>query len=88
VGELNDASVHLCDTLDFDNRGPYFCLSHVWGDSTRLAIQRKADRLLLNKETLSILRSGLALSVLPQTFQDAVSVTRQLGVRFLWIDSL
>jgi uncharacterized Fe-S radical SAM superfamily protein PflX len=25
---------------------------------------------------------------LPRTFQDAVTVTRELGVRFLWIDSI
>ncbi|KAI1856994.1 uncharacterized protein JN550_013487 [Neoarthrinium moseri] len=31
---------------------------------------------------------GIAFSVLPKTFQDAVLITKQLGVRYLWIDSL
>lgn len=29
-----------------------------------------------------------SLSELPKTFQDAVKVTRELGVLYLWIDSL
>lgn len=33
-------------------------------------------------------REGIDWSSLPKTFQDAVTVTRKLGVRFLWIDSL
>ncbi|KAI4201731.1 MAG: hypothetical protein LQ350_003085 [Teloschistes chrysophthalmus] len=33
-------------------------------------------------------RRGIPLSGLPRTFQDAIFVTRKLGVRFLWIDSL
>ncbi|PMD19341.1 heterokaryon incompatibility, partial [Hyaloscypha hepaticicola] len=28
------------------------------------------------------------LATLPKTFQDAVLITRDLGVRYLWIDSL
>jgi len=27
-------------------------------------------------------------SELPETFRDAVQVTRELGIRYLWIDSL
>jgi hypothetical protein len=28
------------------------------------------------------------MRVLPKTFQDAISVTRRLKIRYLWIDSL
>jgi hypothetical protein len=31
---------------------------------------------------------GMALNDMPQTFQDAVIITRKLGYRYLWIDSL
>jgi hypothetical protein len=31
---------------------------------------------------------GFSLSELPKTFQDAVRVTRELGIEYLWIDSL
>jgi hypothetical protein len=35
-----------------------------------------------------MLQDGIVLSVLPKTFQDAIFVTRMLGIRFLWIDLL
>lgn len=33
-------------------------------------------------------KRGIDLEVMPKTFQDAVKVTRKLGFRYLWIDSL
>ncbi|PIG80768.1 hypothetical protein AARAC_010657 [Aspergillus arachidicola] len=42
----------------------------------------------LNASSFDNLRSGQPLSDFPPTLQDAVLVTRALGVRFLWIDSL
>jgi hypothetical protein len=45
---------------------------------------------LLNT-TLAVLpefRKSNAWGQLPKTFQDAVTVTRKLGIRYLWIDSL
>ncbi|KAK8062786.1 heterokaryon incompatibility protein-domain-containing protein [Apiospora hydei] len=39
-------------------------------------------------ETLSSHLNGIAIADLPQSFQDAVDITRRLGIRYLWIDSL
>jgi hypothetical protein len=36
----------------------------------------------------SALEKGMPISVLSRTFQEAVTITRRLGVRYLWIDSL
>ncbi|KAK8080901.1 Heterokaryon incompatibility protein [Apiospora hydei] len=58
----------------------YVALSHCWGR------QVLVPRLL--KETEAELRAGVGLSYLPKTFQDAVLITKKLGFRFLWIDSL
>jgi hypothetical protein len=33
-------------------------------------------------------RQGFSISELPKTFQDAVTVTREMGILYLWIDSL
>jgi hypothetical protein len=33
-------------------------------------------------------KSGIAIADMPRIFQDAVAVTRKLGLRYLWIDSL
>ncbi|KAK8052489.1 hypothetical protein PG993_003874 [Apiospora rasikravindrae] len=58
----------------------YVALSHCWGR------QVLVPRLL--KDTEAELRAGVGLSYLPQTFQHAVLITKKLGFRFLWIDSL
>lgn len=60
-------------------RGRYIALSHCWGGAntfptTRANLEARLDR--------------IEFSQLPKSFQDAVYVTRNLGIRFLWIDSL
>ncbi|PQE26592.1 hypothetical protein CJF30_00001352 [Rutstroemia sp. NJR-2017a BBW] len=39
-------------------------------------------------DNLKARMSGTRLSHFPQTFQDAISITQRLGIRYLWIDSL
>jgi hypothetical protein len=57
----------------------YFTLSHCWG---------KSPILTLTVSTIEAMRSGMPLSRLSQTFRDAIYITRRLGGRYLWIDSL
>ncbi|KAE8365077.1 heterokaryon incompatibility protein-domain-containing protein [Aspergillus caelatus] len=67
---------------------------HVSGDSetgkwVALSYCGGADSsFTLNASSFDNLRSGLPLSDFPPTLQDAVLVTRALGVRYLWIDAL
>jgi hypothetical protein len=35
-----------------------------------------------------MLRTGISLQQLPTLYKEAVEVTRKLGLRYLWIDSL
>jgi len=42
----------------------------------------------LESATMEQSQAGIALSVLPQTFRDAISVVRSAGQKYLWIDSL
>ena len=58
---------------------PYLTLSHCWG---------KIAFLRLQKDNLDILTNSFPISSLPQTFQDAITFTRKIGIQFLWIDSL
>ncbi|CZR44065.1 uncharacterized protein FPRO_13859 [Fusarium proliferatum ET1] len=58
-------------------KSPSLTLSHCWG---------KKQLICATKENLQSLYSGVYN--LPQTFQDAVVATRNLGYRYLWIDSL
>jgi hypothetical protein len=57
----------------------YATLSHCWGGRCRVT---------LTKDRLAVFQTGLLTAALPRTFRDAVLVTRKLGIRYLWIDSL
>lgn len=74
-GALPD--LRLC--VGVKSPGCYAALSHCWGASQPLK---------LTKETLDAFQDRVAYNKLPRTFQDAVAVTRSLGLRYLWIDSL
>jgi hypothetical protein len=60
--------------------GEYVALSHVWGLAKGIP-----------KTTLATLQShkkNIPWSALPRAYQEAVVLTRALGFRWLWIDSL
>ncbi|KAH8588004.1 heterokaryon incompatibility protein-domain-containing protein [Bisporella sp. PMI_857] len=57
----------------------YIALSHCWGGATPLRTE---------KGTIEAHRKAMKFEDLPELFQDAVTVTRNLGMQFLWIDSL
>jgi len=57
----------------------YLTLSHIWGDQHFLTLTTK---------NIQELRSGFPVSRLPRTFIDAIAVTSQVGVQYLWIDFL
>jgi hypothetical protein len=62
----------------------YIVLSHCWGQLTNV---EKAC-FCTTQENYSKRLQGFELADLPQTFQDAVVVTRKLGKQYLWIDSV
>ena len=63
----------------------YVALSYVWGDSAdgRLLLNQNTVGFLLRHKSLETLRS-----VVPSTIRDAISATKGLGERYLWVDSL
>ncbi|KAH9888001.1 heterokaryon incompatibility protein-domain-containing protein [Cubamyces lactineus] len=63
-------------------RQPYIALSYVWGPS-----EFQPHRTTVNN-LATYLKDGIDPMDLPQTLRDAIYVTRALGVRFLWADSL
>lgn len=75
----NTSTLQLIVSAGSQLSGPYCTLSHCWG---------KVHLIQLNRDTAASLYSGLMVNQLPKTFQEAVEVTRRLGVRYLWIDSL
>ncbi|RYP47149.1 hypothetical protein DL768_006759 [Monosporascus sp. mg162] len=58
---------------------PYAALSHRWGSSQPLCTL---------KSNIANHMRGVAIETVPRTFQDSIRVTRHLGIRYLWIDSL
>jgi hypothetical protein len=66
-------------SLDATRLDQYVALSYCWGE----------DQLF--KTTLSSLSSrkeGISISALPKTIRDAIEITRELNIGFLWVDSL
>ncbi|PYH63580.1 HET domain-containing protein [Aspergillus vadensis CBS 113365] len=59
--------------------GRWVALSYCWGGYSRFT---------LNASSFDGLRRGRSLKLFPSTLRDAILVTRALGVRYLWIDSL
>jgi hypothetical protein len=60
-------------------RARYIALSHRWGGSRTLTTTTSSLKQRL---------SGIAWNDVPKTFQNAITITRLLHVRYLWIDSL
>ncbi|KPM41122.1 hypothetical protein AK830_g5438 [Neonectria ditissima] len=73
------STVQLIETQAKAPTGPYTTLSHSWG---------KGHSLTLNRASYPVLLEGVPLSTLPQTFQDALFVSRQIGVRYFWVDAM
>lgn len=71
-------NVKLIETSD-GQRAPYVALSHCWGRSTPF---------ITTRDNLDERKREILVEKAPATFQDAILVSRALGIRYLWIDSL
>lgn len=61
--------------------GHYATLSHCWGDPNRRPLST-------TDQTLACRQQGIKDEELSRTFQHAVQVCREVGIEYLWIDSL
>ncbi|KAI0197247.1 hypothetical protein EV127DRAFT_507503 [Xylaria flabelliformis] len=87
VGEADDnSSVRLVvnppTTADDPTKYRYAALSHCWG-----AVGKDAYSCLLKINRLDF-ETRIPIERLPKMFQDAITATRGLEIRYLWIDSL
>lgn len=73
-----EADIRL-HSSSLDESARYACLSYCWGKTRNLKTEKgnveQHQKLILLKD-------------LPQSIQDDVAVTRRLGIRYLWVDSL
>ncbi|KAI1379321.1 HET-domain-containing protein [Hypoxylon crocopeplum] len=62
-------------------REPYLALSYCWGQGVRHATE-------LNDGNLAFLLESVNEDALAVTHQECIAMARQLGIRYVWIDSL
>ncbi|ETS75649.1 hypothetical protein PFICI_12593 [Pestalotiopsis fici W106-1] len=76
----------ISDTNQLGQNSKYLALSHRWGTHPDPSL---ATKIVCTYETnIQRLAEGVEDSDFPPLYQDAISVARKLGVRYLWIDSL
>ncbi|MCJ1283090.1 hypothetical protein MMC26_002417 [Xylographa opegraphella] len=73
----DSASIRLVEGVELTAR--FAALSHCWG---------MAQHLVTTKSSLNAHKTGISLTSLSKTFQDAITVCRFLGINHLWADSL
>jgi hypothetical protein len=84
VGHADPEVLHLY--VPRENEGvKYTALSHRWGNYPP---SKDNPRYCTTDGNIAARLNSFSLSELPKTFQDAVRVTRELGIEYLWIDSL
>ena len=74
----DDEHIRLVETKG--GKGEYAALSYCWGQNS---IQLKATG-----PTLDSMMSHIPQEQLPKTIQDAIRLTRMLGLKYIWIDCL
>lgn len=79
VGDSASSTIRLIELSHI--KGQYATLSHRWPIDP-------LKHFTTTRSSIESRKRGISLEDMPQTFQDAVKVTRQLGLRYLWIDSL
>lgn len=76
-------TVYLVRGSDATTR-QYVALSHCWGQIS----EEEKMVFCTTQGNIDRRQRGFSVSELPKTFQDTITVTREIGVRYLWIDSL
>ncbi|GKU05145.1 hypothetical protein FLAG1_11738 [Fusarium langsethiae] len=79
---LNDPNkIRLLETAGDKKYGSYVTLSYCWGSDPTFHVRTTHSSLPSHLDSIDV-------DSLPQTHKDAIKITRHVGVRFLWIDSL
>jgi hypothetical protein len=79
--QVGQDHVKLCHTTATDCDNLYATLSHIWGTDP-------SYQLTLTESNLVDLQGGVPLTCLPRIFREAATLTRLLGLHYLWIDSM
>ncbi|KIJ53985.1 hypothetical protein M422DRAFT_221543 [Sphaerobolus stellatus SS14] len=77
IGRSSSSNIRLLESEGI--YGSYMSLSYVWG-----SVQPFETKLATYKARIE----GIPFQSLPKTIQDAVIITRKMGIQYLWIDAL
>ncbi|KAK3949090.1 hypothetical protein QBC32DRAFT_400483 [Pseudoneurospora amorphoporcata] len=80
LGSKAEPSLRLYETQPGDSF-KFVALSHRWGDEGQ-------GHFRTTKSNYSAHTQAIPFEQLPMNFQDAIRVTRELDIRYLWIDSI
>lgn len=79
TNRLQENEVKIVESNGQPTSCRYTTLSHRWS---------KAEHLMLTTSTHKNLSRDIPWDTIPRLYQDAILLTRQLGVEYLWIDTL
>ncbi|KAH7413345.1 heterokaryon incompatibility protein-domain-containing protein [Cadophora sp. MPI-SDFR-AT-0126] len=77
--EVHDTGARLCITSNRQVNLNYLTLSHCWGTIEMFKLMRN---------NIDALCQEIPVDMLSKTFRDALAVTKALGLKYIWIDSL
>ncbi|KAE8440753.1 hypothetical protein EG329_006612 [Mollisiaceae sp. DMI_Dod_QoI] len=77
--QFREGNLRLISTDGLDTMTKYAALSHCWG---------KIKILRLLKENFEAFQISIPISELSKTFRDSLQVITELGLEYIWIDSL
>jgi hypothetical protein len=77
--DISGEAVRLSPKTQRIDQEPYCALSYCWGISGQVVLT------VSNEEDFC---QGIEFNALPKTIEDAIVITRSLGIRYIWNDSL
>ena len=79
LGETMKGSLEPRLVIGGGRSARYMTLSHCWGKEVPVRTTRA---------NIDEMATAIRLDELPKTYRDAIAITRSLGIRYLWIDSI
>ena len=79
VGTAEYPNIRLCERTEVAAQAKYTTLSYCWGTATCFT---------LKEANVGDVKHSILYDILPKTIRDAIIVTRDLDVQYLWVDSL
>ena len=79
VGATGCPTIRLSERAEVAAQATYTTLSYCWGT---------APCFTLKEANLRDLKHSVSIDILPKTIRDAIFITRDLDVQYLWVDSL